>query len=74
MTDSFKPTERDPHPGAPSDETGDATGVESMESGGDRVESPGNEPGETLAGAGLTPHTQPAEGGRAEAEADDVRD
>ena len=47
MTDQFQRTARDPHPGAPSDETGDATGVESMTSGGGRPESPGNEPGET---------------------------
>ena len=68
MTDPFKPTQRDPHPGAPSDETGGATGVESMASGGGRTETPGEVSGETFAGAGLTPHDQPAEGGRDEAE------
>jgi hypothetical protein len=70
MTDQFQPTARDPHPGAPADETGDATGVESMESGGGRAGEPGDRVGETRPDAGLTPHTQPAEGGREEAEAD----
>ena len=69
MTDSFKPN--DPNPVAPSDETGDATGTQSTPSGGARTEATGTEPGETFAGAGLTPHTQPAEGGRSEAEDED---
>jgi hypothetical protein len=74
MTDQFQPTARDPHPGAPSDETGDATGVESMTTGGGRPETPGASPAESYADAGLTPHVQPAEGGREEADDDIPRD
>ena len=72
--DQFQPTARDPHPGRRRRAGGHATGVESMTSGGARPEAPGASPAETYADAGLTPHVQPAEGGREEADDDIPRD